>query len=372
MGIVNPMERNLNPVTARKTTTQPGRKRRTIVEETLPASNDVELEPDQMDITLEGVDDTEALQEVLSQFGETNVQLKVFQQTSTGPRFCYHCQTLDEEFIQKNWGGGDYTVRVFINGKYKKNIPIKIAASPTSLQPNAPSALPIKSDTDRHLQFLEEMVLKLITRENAAPPPPAGPSLTDLTTALANLDGLRGKQETGVDLIMKGIQLARDVNGETDWKTDLVRTAKDALPQVLTMFGKPPMPPNPGQPAIAGTVEPPEAMLRSGIAYLKQLAVNGVDPVSIIDLVKANAGQPQYQPIIHAIITKEFADFAAIDPEIGTEPFFSWFKPIFDGLRSELSPQNQLDVDSAGDVGDTGNAGNNGQPSPAGGKKPKG
>jgi hypothetical protein len=341
------------------------------VEETLPASNEVELEPDQLDVTLEGIDDTEALQDVLSQFGETNIMLKVFQQTPTGQQFCYPCQTIDEQFIQRNWGGGDFVVRVFINGKYRKSIPIKIAPPPlTSNQPA--TTTPVQPTVDRHLQFLEEMVLKLIARENATPPPPAGPSLIDLTTALSNLDGLRAKQETGVDLIMKGMELARGMNGETDWKTDLVRTAKEALPQIASMFGKPPQPPNDPRQIAATTPEPPDNMLRAGIVYLKGLAVNGVDPVSIIDLVKANASNPQYQPIIHAIVTKEFADFAALDPEIGTEPFFSWFKPVFDGLRLELNPQNSMDVDSIGDNGDPSNVGNNGKPSTTGNPKSKG
>jgi hypothetical protein len=325
-----------------------------------------------LDVNLESIEDTEALADVLKEFGDTQVLFKVFQQTPTGQAFCFPCQPpIDEEFIQREWGGGDFVVRIYIDGKFRKSLPLKIAPRPRlndSQQPNANAYGPDSSDR-KHSQFLEQMVLRLIESRATTP---QGPTLTDLTTALSNLDGLRGKQENQMDLIMKGIELAQSFNGEQDWKSQAVTAVKNALPGFMSMFNRGGPSPQPATEGVPMVAEPSEGMLRAGIAYLKQLAISQVDPVSIIELVYANGTNPQYKPIIDAVLTKDFAYFVGLDPTIGSESFKPWFESVFNGLRSAFSPENTVDDDPPRTVGDPNHTGNHGKPSPGRNKKSQG
>lgn len=115
---------------------------------------------------------------------------------------------------------------------------------------------------------------------------------------------------------------------------------------------------------------PPDAIIKVGIQYLKKKAIAGVDPELIIEWVANNA--EEYEALLRVVLNSEFADFVKFDPEIGTEPFVSWFKPLFDGLRSAFKQPDPMDDDTGGNVGDNGNPGNNGKPRESGSAKPKG
>lgn len=342
-----------------------GKKRKTIIEETLPDGlEEGEGEPTTFDVSMEAVEDAETLQGVLSQFGETNVVMKVLREASGGAEFCYQTDTIDEEFIQKNFGGGTYQVRIFIGGRYRKTLKLQIASRIT------PTGNPLAETTSSHTAFLEKMVLALISKENVAPVPTAvQPTMLELTTALSNLDNLRGKQESGIEMLMKGIELSQSLNSTQagDWKTDLIRTAKDALPMFLNGRGGNPVPP--GVPPQQAQLE---VMLRSGIQFLKKKCMAGTDPNLIVEWVCANAEEEQYQSLIRTVCTTEFAAFASLDPEIGTEPYFSWFKPLYDGIRSAFSGTDSVDDDPERHVGDTPNPGSDGNVIPAGKPKPNG
>src|SRR6266571_89155 len=213
---------------------RPKRVKKTTVEEIMPEGgnfSDAE-ETTPFDVSLEAVEDTEALKDVLDQFGETNVNLKIFRSTPSGPEFCFQNDHLDEEFIQKNFGGGDYQVRIFINGKYRKTIKVKIASrvSDASL-PNAGVSAPF----DRHSEFLEKLILAFVTKESQSTSS-LSPSLADMISALQNLDNLRGKQESAMETFLKGVEFAKDLSGHTDWKTDLIRMGKEAIPDIKDMI----------------------------------------------------------------------------------------------------------------------------------------
>ncbi len=349
------------PVSGRK------KKTTTVVEEPLSELEDNGGEPTTFDVALETVEDTEALQDVLSQFGETNIVLKILRQTPSGAEFCYQTDVLDEEFIQKNFGGGSYQVRVFIAGRYRKTIKIQIATRLSS-NPNQPGQ---NVNGDRHSEFLEKMVLALVSRETPAPVIPSGPSITDLTTALANIDQLRGKQESGIEMFIKGMDMANGKeSGGLDWKSALVQTAKEALPMFMNKQnpgGSSVVPVTPGQPPNQLQIE---ATLKQGITYLKKKAIAGTDPNLILDWICDNAEDEQYQLLIRTVLTTEFAEFAKLDPEIGTEPFFAWFKPLYDGIRLAFTPPDSVGDDTERNVGDVANVGSHGEPQPKGKSKP--
>lgn len=343
------------------------RKKRTIIEESLPDTPlDGTAEPSEFDVSMEAVEDADTLKSVLAQFGETNLVLKILRKSPTGPEFCYQTDSLDEQFIQQNFGGGDYTVRIFINGLFKHAINIKIA---NRLVDNHTT---VANSTDRHSEFLEKALLALLGRESPVQntTTPVG-ELAQAMTQLHQLNGGGGdRSEKMIETLIKGFELGKDLagGGTGDWKTELIGAVKHVLPEIMGAYTgmKQGIPPG-----VAGNVpvaNDPHTMLRAGIAYLKKKAIAGVDPMLFVDFVAANADEEQYQGLIHAVLTKDYADFAAIDPEIGTEPFIQWFKPLYDGIRSAFSPVDPVANDTTGKSGDTADVGSNGNPRKKGAK----
>ena len=340
-------------------TTKPKRKKTTTVVEEVPAEEfDIESSqgPTELDFSLEEVRNHEELQTVMEQFPEAGITAKLYDGSGA---FCYRLpdpQSIDEEIIRKRCGSGKFVIRIYVSGVYKHSIPLAIRQLSSPEERSAGSLTP-----DRHSDFLEKLCLQLAENKSAS----TGPSLADLTGALANLDSLRGKQESALDIFQKGLDFAQSVSGQTDWKTDLIRTAKDAIPTIkeMVMGVK-------GMPAQANTPTqalPQPEMIKQGLAYMKKKAIGGMDPGLVVDWVVNNA--EEYQGLIHAVLTTPFEEFVKIDAEIGTEPFKQWFRTIFDGLRQSFTPVNSMDVDSGGNVGDEINPGNNGKPSSGGSAK---
>ena len=353
------------------------RKKTTTVVEELPPNLEAETDPEptEFDVSLESVEDPDTLSEILSQFGETTVNLKILRQVASGnPEFCFQTDHLDEEFIQKNFGGGTYIVRIFINGKFRHHIKINIANRIDSATAQGAFSFTSRSDGGssndyRHSEFLEkqaqrnhELLLAAIGNKGST-----GPTITEIISALSGLDALRGKQESTMELFLKGVEFAQTSDGKTDWKTDAIRSVKEvlgpALPGVISAItGNRVPPPVPGQEPPMQI--PPDAIIHAGIQYLKKKAIAGVDPDLIIEWVVNNA--EEYQELLRVVLNQEFADIAKLDPEIGSEPFASWFKPLFDGLRSAFNPSNPVDTDSGGSSGNDSNSGNHGKPRPVG------
>jgi hypothetical protein len=352
-----------------KATPNRGKKKTTTVVEEPIDVNDVNDGPTELDVNLEAVEDTETLQTVLESFGETSVLLKVYRETTQGQEFCYPCQPpLDEEFIQRNYGGGNFAIRIFIADRYRKTLKIKIAQKLQSAN-GSPS---VDSQTD----FLQKMILVML-QNNHAPAAQQPFTLPDIVNTLAAIDNMRGKQESGMDLFLKGASFAKDMGsdgGSGDWKDRLWGIADKVAPALapaLTNFfgnrgtppgqppvvaGQPPQPPDPQQEQMVQ-----QQQLIQGIAFLKQQFIAGLDPESAINWVVTNAAiNPQYQNIIRTVCNLEYAELAKLDPEIGTEPFFTPFHAFYDGLRSEFATSDPVDDDPGGISGDTGDTGNHG------------
>jgi len=349
-----------------------GRKKTTTIVETLPPSEESENGEDttEFDIALESAEDIETLREITENFGVTGTTLKVYRITPGGAEFCYQTDNVDEEFIQKNFGGGDFSFRIFINGKFKRTIKQKIAPRVTAETGT--------TETGGHAAFLEKMLLAILPAMIAQRNDSVnGPSITELTTALSNLDSLRGKQESTMDLFLKGVTFAKetmkDSGGTGDWKSELISAGKEAIPVIANMI--PNLIPNSQQPMPTqqqvngnGNHQPNQisdqqrvAMLKQGLDYLKKKCISGLQPEFIVEWVENNA--EDYQSLIGEILNTPFEDFVKIDAEIGREPFKPWFTDLFNRFRSSFAAVNTVDVDSTGEPGDSPDDGDNVEPS---------
>jgi hypothetical protein len=352
------------------TRTRP-RKRKTIVEEEIPESEVLEgQDTNEFDISLEQASDLETLNGVLEQYGIADgILFRIYRIVDGVQKYVFEHPTLDEGFIQRERGGGNYVARLFINGKFKRSIPVPIEDLPESENPHANG-----NGNGGHQQFLEKMLMALIMKENHS----TGPTLTEITSVLTNLDAMRGKQDSAIDMLMRGIQLAREIEpgGETNWKTEGVKLLKDAAPALIAGVGQvlnnrngnaiPPSAPVPVShseiPPQPTTPEQEEQMmqflLKRALGMLKAQFMMGLDSESALSLIQANMGDPNYAPIIQKFATMTFEELVTIDAEIGKEPFVTRFRDVHDGLRQYIAGEDSVDDDSRRDVGDHDHPGN--------------
>jgi hypothetical protein len=154
---------------------------------------------------------------------------------------------------------------------------------------------------------------------------------------------------------------------------DWFSIVKDALPIVGTMVNRsqgntahnPTS--NPQAPA-QNTLPASKAddLIRSGLAYLKQQALKGKDPLLFVDWIAANADEPQYQSILQFVLASDLPTLAAIDPDIAKPPLDAWFTALLDGLRQAFTPLDSVEGNSSGSSGNVGDVGGNGTADKAG------
>jgi hypothetical protein len=352
------------------------RKRTTTVTEEIPEGEALAGEEpvSEFDLSLEQVQDLEAMNAVLEDYGieEAVRNFKIYKVTDGVQRYVFEHPTLDESYIQRERGGGNYVARFFFHGKYKKSIPVFIEDLPESA--NKPNG---NGNSNSHSAFLEKMLMALIVKETNHSN--GTPSITELTQALANMDSLRGKQESTVDLLIKGIEMGRSFDGgggSLDWKTELMRLAKDNLPGLVGVIQQgiamkngqqvpaqvPVVPGNPNPPVMDEGQEM-ALMLKHAIGVLKSQFMMGLDGESAVALIMTNIANPQYQRIIQQFVMMSFDELVALDADIGKEPFNSRFRFVHDGLRSALSEADQVESDTGGGSGNVVDLGRDGKSS---------
>lgn len=366
-------------------------KRTTIIDEAPDETRTLELAED---------DDESSLRDFFAKLGAGAITFKVFQQTTKGPQYAFSgSDELDEDMIQEMYpSGGKFIVRVYRDGKYvSPTHSLMIAPRPIQLQKGPLQNFGGGSTADIQVQLLREqisreheMVMALLAKERDNN---GGMGIKDMIETMIALKGLA--PESNIDLLMKGIELARDVGGgDGDWKTELLRAFKDVAPALPGLFaspssgGAPALPaasPNPPQPqAQAPTPTQPQPQtqtptqpatqpgtdmqlqIRMGIALLKTKCNQGVDPGFFVDQALVFADMPMYQRIISEIMRNDFDTFAnMVDPEIGKEPYRAWFLKVYEGIREEFtddeteSLRNTMENHSTGESGDDSNASDN-------------
>lgn len=128
--------------------------------------------------------------------------------------------------------------------------------------------------------------------------------------------------------------------------------------------------PTPGNAVLPGTAPADtatnlERWVRHMVAFFKPKALRASDPGLWIDYVFESPEDPGCQALTFAIRNgATFEDLLAFDAEIAQNPQLnSWFKTVYDGIRTELL---QSGMAPAGQSGDEGHAVPDGKPSQAG------
>lgn len=336
----------------------PRKKKTTTITEEIP---DVLETPEVTEAEL--FPEEETLSQVLEQFGPANVRIKVSKNTLKGPAYCYSTDgDIDEDFIQAEYGGGTYACRIFIDGHFKRKVMLTIAdrMNPATKPNNTTNVENLQLQMMReHNTMMARLLEKAFGGGNTTP-------IVELTDAMARVHTMTGGggQRNQMDDFLKGFEMALKVNGNgggaPDWKSELLDVARDVLKPVVPILAQQYLKPA-AQPEQTGETMPQAQLtadvirqqLALGIAWLKPKVLKNADPGLYIDLVVDNA--EEYRPFIHFVLTQDFVEFARIDAELASEPYATWFKHFYDGLRSAFAPEDNVDADTGRTDGNAGN-----------------
>lgn len=287
----------------------------------------------------------------------------------------------DEDALQETYGGGRFVIRAFADGVQRGQIEIRIAHKPGYVPPadvtgddvnKSATNVPMNDDS-----FIKQLLLKMVgmggqVTQQATP-------VNELAEAMKTIHAMNGGTANPgkeyAEGLKAGIELARSVGGggELDWKTEAFRMLKDVIPSVasgvVAMTGKQAAPQRvaavPQSAAPIATLPPEDELNKiifGGIQELKKYCMKNTPPELIVDWVVNNA--EQYHHFVRAALNRSYDSFATIDPEIASEPYNTFFRSFYDGLRSAFDPTNNVDDDNDGRDGDTGNAAHNANTGP--------
>lgn len=314
------------------------------------------------------------VQSILDSIGPGDIKIKILKWGPKGKSYCFSLDggPVDEDFIQQQYGGGRYQGQIFRNGIYtgnsfELNIAERLATAPGASGGMADIQTRMMQ---QQIDFLKDIILQRGQQQQT----PVG----ELAEAVKSVHALSGGGQAGlgekaVELLLKGFELGKSISSKEENWSDVVREALPVVGELMQQRNGLQQTQQSGQAQQRNQlpVQDHSVMIRQGIAYLKGKAITGRDPLLYVDLLVDNADEPQYQPVLHFVLTSEFSAFEQFDPDLSKSPFSEWFRAVYDGLRQAFSQQNQVDVDTGGASGDGGNTGNNGAAGKTGSKGAK-
>ncbi len=325
----------------------------------------------------------DAIQRLLSQYGNDDVVAKVYEQKSTGEEMFLYIipqptpEKVSEEAVRgMNKGrGGKFKLQFLVNGEVRATQLLFMADAP-SLDPaaSAPMAGGDPALLQRLLQKIESLETQIV-QQRAGPREP----ILDMVEAMGRIQALQPKPaEFNPDSILKWIDFGKQLGGgggTESWASVVKEIFKEAAPVIAPILmaasrnaAAQPQPNGQQLPAAQGgdpVLE--EQMMRQGIVYLKKKCMMRSDPGIYLDFIIDNAEEFPYSRLVSVATTQEFSAFAGLDPELNTEPYKPWFLFIFDGLRSHFGGAHTVDADSSRTTGDANNPPNNGGSDKGGG-----
>src|SRR4030095_8056018 len=267
------------------------RKKRTIVEETLP-DNPSSITTDEGESVL--LDTELPLDEVFNSFGEQPFLMKVYKITPTGSSFVFsstekpNAATFESSIQDRCPSGGKFVIRFYVNNRIvEPSRHVEIEPRPINAVSNGTNDardMQVRMLQDNLVMF-QQMLMAFIGRPT---PVTQQTPMNELIQAMVAMHGMQGNKSSDVDTLLKGIELAKGLNGSAspDWKSELIHTAKEVLTQVAGVIaqhaitqGKPQM--NPPVQQITersndGMNMIPAAMLKTGLNAIKPKILSGM------------------------------------------------------------------------------------------------
>ena len=311
------------------------RKKRTIVEETLPDNPAIE-------------------DETITDF--MCVLTKVHKLSGADRFFCFQSETpVDEVLIQSQYpSGGKFIVTEYNSaGSLLDTKMINIEAKPfavTGVNGNGGEDIRSRMLLEE-LAFTRNMMLQMINGMFNSKSQQSATPLAEIAQVMQTIHTM-SPAINPTDLVLKGMELGIKANGGApDWKAQLAETAKEILPTVVQTLGTVRQTqPQQGPMMIQAA---PATLIKQGLDWLKPRIISGMDTESAVNWVITNANDPTCQQLLmHA--AQGLDAFVKIDPEIANEPYKTWFINAIQALKEWYAAQsaNQNDNDG-GDGNDT-------------------
>ncbi len=305
------------------------RKKRTIVEETIPDAAE---------------ESTEFVDNII-------VVTKVYKLNAGSRSFCFQTtEPVDELSIQAQYPtGGKFVVLEY------NSLNNLLNTNHFEIEPKPSTALATNGDGDirtrmllDELAFTRNMMLQLIqgiSNNKSATP------LGEIASVMQTIHQMTPANNP-TDLVLKGMELGMKANGGSpDWKTQLVETAKEVLPPIMQTFSAARQTQQ-VQPTMIQQA-PAAAMMKQGIDWLKPKIIGGMNTDLAASWVIQNANDPLCQQLLSHAIRGDITTFIEIDPEIANEPYRSWFFNAIQQLKEWYAAQTTVENDSDGGTGDS-------------------
>lgn len=294
--------------------------------------------------------------------GSQGVRVKVYRQTQRGRQYCFFGPPEDfesEETLRLYHARqpfaseeGQYFLAIEVNGEQRNMFPINIAPqSQVASGLQAPQYGGMADPFQAMRENDERWAARFSLQQQEKTP------VVEIVSAMAELDKMRQPKEMPLDTILKCIEIGKSLGAgpQDDWKMLLLEAVKDNGPLIAAALGKivggGPKPAQVGPPVTEGVSadmkaeEQEKVMLQSGIAYLKRKALQGSDPLLYVDLIVDNREDALYGRLVSEILSKEFSEFAAIEPDISNPQFIGFFRAVYDGVRQVFRSVNQMATD---------------------------
>ena len=297
------------------------RKKRTIVEETIPDA-------------VEEQDDITSIVCVLT---------KVYKLNGGGKSFCFQTtEPVDEVTIQAQYPTGGKFVALGYN-----TLNQIIHTEHIDIEPKPITAIATNGGDTRSQMLMEElafsrqMMMQMIQGLFQSKGQQAATPLGELAQAMQVVNDMSAKSNPS-DLILKGMELGMKANGGApDWKAQLVETAKEIVPVVFAAR-------QPQQVQHTMIQTAPSALIKQGIDWLKPKILSGMTVDLAVGWVIQNANDPLNQQLITNAIKGDINTFIEFDAEIANEPYRTWFTNAIQLLKDEWNAAqsaNQNDND---------------------------
>lgn len=308
--------------------------------------------------------DMEEVQAFMQNFGAEPISVKVYRKTNRGNEFCFKCSgsEIDESLIQDNCGGGEFILRMYVNGVKQPDISMLIGQpqQPRSTAANHGTGYSVEGRGTGHdssdvlreeLRDTREMLHTLMLKQSHGTP------ISEIAEAMKTFASMIPQQQQNqssasdkaIEMLIKGLELGRGADA-ADWKTELLRTVKDVAAPVVTGLVQEYRANRNGNGAMlnpnADTQERTEMnqqqMVMQGIAYLKQKALSNMPVELVADWIINSANEPAYQSFIKTVIGVEFSEFVKLDADLSRPPLNGWFQNLHSMLRQAYT-QNSVE-----------------------------
>lgn len=312
------------------------RKKRTIIDEELPANGTGTNDGTEVDVA-----------DIIV------VYSKVYKINAGTKSFCTQSQEpVDELFLQNNYpAGGKYVVYEYNTMNQLVNTAnYDIEPKPISSINGNHSSMGGTSVQDIQVRMLfDELAFtrQLLMQQLAAGNNNKGGNIADLVGALASLHQITGGAagKDPVELLIKGMELGQ--NGgkvSSDWKTELLGTLKEVAPAAIQALTAPKPQNGNGQPM---ALNPPstQEILKENVQWIKTQILTGMNVDLAVGWLIQNVRNPDLQPMLSLAIQGTIDNFIAIDSEIANEPYRSWFTNAIAQIKEWYAEQQQVQTD---------------------------